>query len=114
MRYPGGISDCPYCSWLDKYSNCHVASPQYNEKTKKWAVLCGECYRYGPEADSARYAIKAWNDLFENGVDNNQSIKLMSRKIFDTHGSDMSISVRYNDFTDEYCVFVSKSEKEGF
>lgn len=77
MRYPGGISECPYCTWLDNYTNCHVASPIYNKETKKWAVLCGECYRYGPEAGSPRYAIKAWNALFENGVDDKMPIKRM-------------------------------------
>lgn len=77
MKYPGGISDCPYCRWLDNWNNFHVASPIHDEKTGKWAVLCGECYRYGPDEGSPRYAIKAWNKLYEDGVDTSMPIRKM-------------------------------------
>lgn len=66
-KYPGGISDCPYCRWLDNRNNLHTASPQ-PIGDDKWAVRCGECYRYGPVKGSPRYAIKAWNRLYEKGL----------------------------------------------
>ena len=67
-QYPGGVSDCPYCRWLDNNSNLHIASPIYDKTTNQWRMHCGVCYRYGPAAGTARYAIKKWNELWEKGV----------------------------------------------
>lgn len=58
-QYTGGVRDCE-CG-LHFVSPVPITEINGLPIKQKWAVFCMNCGKFGPIADTPRYAIKAWN-----------------------------------------------------